>query len=355
MSSDPSVDAAETAAKYRRLQEEALSAYSRALADALKPLEERYKKALGNLADIQNSYYQELGTRLTAAYKSYGETVSAILPGSPKLEPAVEAYNAFLGRYSAFADPGRWAEMVAPALDKLSEALADARGEYDAALQMQQAVETFYSELNVLLQADPAAKELSDAQSNYAAQLQELHADVSRGWQQAIETVGNGVKEAVAESGSNFDIDAGLKEFAVELKTIGEDLADAYREAAEAATNLWGKKWSDEDAAKAAEMARGATIATAATTSPALAASSAPVAAAASPAVATAMASSPTTMPRASWVNVPEPAADKKSHTAGTGSKKKSTSRGSGSATSRRGSSKSSGKSGGKAGEDGST
>jgi hypothetical protein len=292
-------------ANYRDVQQKALAAYTGALGDALAPLEDRYRQALGKLTEAQRSYHQELGQRLTAVYRSYGETVAAISAGSPKLEPAVQAYNAFIGKYGEYADPARWTGLLAPAQKTLGDAVAEAQSGGDAS-RLQRAVEAYYGELNKVLQDDGAAGALSDAQLHYAGQLQELQRDMERGLQQAHEAVNEGIKSALADTGQTFDLDAALKSFAEELKSIGEEAAKAYREAAAAAEKSW-KENAPADGTTA-EAAGGAAYALAAQSRSPLAPARTAAAPAVPPAVAKAMAAKPASMPRASWVNIPEPA-----------------------------------------------
>lgn len=337
MTSDTPMETMDPVEKFGTLQQKVISTYIEALRGALEPIEERYRQALGKLTANNQKYYEELGARLTAAYKSYGETVAAIPVGSPQLEQAVEAYNGFVSKYGEFVDPARWSEIIAPAQHRLNDAIAEAQsdGGEDAQRRMQEAVETFYRELNDLLQNDGSAKELSDAQSHYAEQLQQLQTDVAKSWQQAVESVNEGVKKAVAETDDAFDLTAASKSFAEELGAIGEEMTKAYRKAAETAAKFWQENWSDEDTAKATKMASGGSFTAAGWSSSPLATASLPNAPAASAAVNRAMAASPASMPRASWVNVPEPSGNGNKggpkEKSADGSSSSSTSRGTGS------------------------
>jgi uncharacterized phage infection (PIP) family protein YhgE len=291
------------AASYVEVQQKALAAYNDALRDAMAPLEDRYKQTLGNLIETQRSYYQELGQRLTAVYRSYGETVAAISAGSPKLDSAVQAYSVLLGKYGEYADPARWMAMLAPAQKTLGDAVAEAQLVSDAP-RLQNAVEAYYGELNRMQESDGAVGALSDAHSHYAKQLQELQREVDQGLQQALEAVNEGIKSALTDTGHAFDLDAALKSFAEELKSIGDETVNAYRQAADAAARCWEDNWSagpsTADAADGAANAQAARSLSPLVPTPA--ATPAP-----SPTVAKAMAANPASMPRASWVNIPEP------------------------------------------------
>lgn len=154
--------------KYRQVQQGALSLYVSTLDGALAPLEERYRRALGDLVDIQQTYAQELGRRLSAVYVSYAETVAAIPAGTSDLEAAAEAYRTLVEKYGQFVDPVYWGSEIAPAQQKLKQAVAQAVGNDDAKRLTQDALEVFYRDLSDLLGENGSAKGLSDAQLRYA-------------------------------------------------------------------------------------------------------------------------------------------------------------------------------------------
>ena len=321
MTSAENSDAAAMAAMQPDIQQQALAAYTEALAAALAPLDGRYRDALTRLTEVQQNYMAELGARINAAYQGYADSVSSIYAGSPALEPAAEAYNSFAMLYGQFADPARWAAVIAPAQEKLGAAVTAASSEADPAAAMQTAVETFYAEINDVLASDTLSADLTDAQAKYAELAGALQDQISQGWQQAVSTLSDGIARATEETSAAFDLNAAVADFSTEIGAIGEEMAGAYRDAAEKATSVLQDGFpmsapAPMAAAAPTEFRSSATVAREATTSPApaprpVAATPPPPRAAPDAAAANkTMAARTASMPRASWVNVPEPAAD---------------------------------------------
>ncbi len=294
--------------KYRQVQQGALSLYVSTLDGALAPLEERYRRALGDLVDIQQTYAQELGRRLSAVYVSYAETVAAIPAGTSDLEAAAEAYRTLVEKYGQFVDPVYWGSEIAPAQQKLKQAVAQAVGNDDAKRLTQDALEVFYRDLSDLLGENGSAKGLSDAQLRYAGHVQQLQLEIGKAWQQAAKVLNEGLSDALAGTGKAFDLNTAMRSFADALKGIEEEVVRAYGEAAEKATRFWHENWSDQDTTEALGRASGFAFGAATAGEPPLAtvSGSAYEAPYASRPPTAAMSVSPATMPRASWVNIPE-------------------------------------------------
>lgn len=301
MASEEASSVADPTASYLDVQQKVLAVYAESLNEALGPLAERYQQALAKLTEVQQGYLQELGRRVTTAYQVYAESVAAIPAGSAHLESTIEAYQAFAGKYGQYADPARWADLIAPAQERLEAALADAQNSENATAEAQQAIKAYYEDLNHALKDDGIVQELTDAQSHYLSQIAELQKDMARDWQDAVETVNEALTEAAAQTSEAFDISAALEDFADEGRAIAEKMAEAYRSAAEAAAALWESE--------ASEMELAPTSAAFAAGSPFAAAPPPKPAAPDRTKAAKAMAVGTATMPRASWVNVPEPPA----------------------------------------------
>ena len=289
------------------IQQETEQVFFDALRNAVQPLEEHYREASGKLVKVQENYQQELNRRLSTAYQSYGEDVASIPAGSRRLEEATKAYTSYVEKIGDYVDPARWAASVEPIRQKLADTLKEAQGKEDAAQLTQDAVKTYYQELNGLLQNDGLAKEVARAQTRYAEGLQALLSDLEEGWQKALAALAENVKKAVAQTGDVFDLNAALKAFAGDYSALAEDLSNAYRTATDAATQHWQERAAQPPSAPAAaDTSHAARAAAASAVSPFgftadTSADTSPPAAAAPRSVGTA------SMPRASWVNVPEP------------------------------------------------
>lgn len=281
------------------LQHKALTAYTEALNAALIPLAEHYQTALTTLAKVQEGYLIELGQRVNAAYQTYADTLTGLSAGSPHLESATESYNLFIMRYAEYADPNRWADVIAPAQKRLELALADAGQGENSTTKAQEAVMTFYQDLNDALRSDDILQELTDAQTHYVTEMAELQSDIQEGWHEAVATVTESLTDAATQTATAFDVNAALEDFATEIAQIAEDMTAAYETAAAAATEVW------QDGT---DTGGGAPLAGPQRPKPAPAPKPKPEPATPDKGkAAKAMAVGTASMPRASWVNVPEP------------------------------------------------
>jgi hypothetical protein len=288
------VRSAVSATKLQEIEQGMQNAYAESLQSALQPLADRYQSAYKKLLDSLQNHQNELTRRISSAYSSFNERIGSVSSGSTHVGSTVEAYNGYAAKVGEYYNAARWAEAIAPAQKELDEALRRAEGRDDAAQLMQKAADTYYKALEKLLQDDPAKAEVTGAQSDYAEQLKLLMQDVGKGWQDALEALKESLETAVVQTGDAHKPNRALEQYAKEVTALGEEVAQTYRAAAEAARKYWQDAWSDESASAASGRASSSPLGTAPD-------------AAGTASRAAEMAVSAATMPRASWVNVPEP------------------------------------------------
>lgn len=313
MASDSSTLGVGASPDQTMLQQKALAVYTEALNEAMEPLAPYYQQALAKLVEIQQGYTVELSRRITMAYQTYAQALAGLSIGSTHYEKTVNAQNALAMRYGEYIDPARWADLFAPAQQRLESAYADALQSDDANGALQQAIASYYQDLNDALQDDPLVQELTDAQAHYFEQATALQADIERDWQEAVETVGEDLADAASQTADAFDVNTALEDFGAALEEISQKITDAYETAAKTATEVWDDGGASvapppERPAKPASPAGPAAAGGAsfvANPRPKPAPSKRPTPPDTKKA-AKAMSVGTATAPRASWVNVPE-------------------------------------------------